>query len=203
MWQPMKLKSTEKVPVLLNTVLNSNVVKHSWNSLKSYWFISFLCKDISQLSDNSSCCYSVAKSCPVCTCVCLIAESCPTLFRPLWLWPTRLLCPWNFPGKNPGVGCHFFLQGIFLTQGWNPDLLQWQVDTLPLSHPGNGNTSYLTDLLIYLLLLPYLICSRRDFDKAKKLWKQNVTNILLICYERDEHFAFAMQSLFFFFSFFF
>ena len=29
----------------------------------------------------------------------------------------RLLCPWNFPGKNTGEGCHFLLQGIFLTQG--------------------------------------------------------------------------------------
>jgi len=29
------------------------------------------------------------------------------------LQPTRLLCPWNFPGKNTGVGCHFLLQGIF------------------------------------------------------------------------------------------
>ena len=29
-------------------------------------------------------------------------------------------CPWNFPGKNTGVGCHFLLQGIFLTQGSNP-----------------------------------------------------------------------------------
>ena len=28
------------------------------------------------------------------------------------LWPTRLLCPWNFPGKNTGVGCHFLLQEI-------------------------------------------------------------------------------------------
>ena len=40
------------------------------------------------------------------------------------LWPhepylTRLLCPWDFPGKNTGVGCHFLLQGIFLTQGLN------------------------------------------------------------------------------------
>ena len=35
------------------------------------------------------------------------------------LQPTRLLCPWNFPGENPGVGCHFLLQGIFLTQGSN------------------------------------------------------------------------------------
>ena len=28
------------------------------------------------------------------------------------LKPTRLLCPWDFPGKNTGVGCHFFLQGM-------------------------------------------------------------------------------------------
>ena len=40
------------------------------------------------------------------------------------LWPhgvklTRLLCPWDFPGKNTAVGCHFLLQGIFWTQGSN------------------------------------------------------------------------------------
>ena len=28
---------------------------------------------------------------------------------------TRRLCPWDFPGKNTGVGCHFFFQGVFLT----------------------------------------------------------------------------------------
>ena len=33
------------------------------------------------------------------------------------------------------VGCHFPLQGIFLTQGSNPHLLYWQVDSLPLRHP--------------------------------------------------------------------
>ena len=37
--------------------------------------------------------------------------------------PHRLLCPWAFPGKNTGVGCHFLLQGIFLTQGSNPSNL--------------------------------------------------------------------------------
>ena len=35
----------------------------------------------------------------------------------------RLLCPWDFPGKNTGVGCHFLLQGIFPTQGYNSCLL--------------------------------------------------------------------------------
>ena len=42
----------------------------------------------------------------------LVAQSCPTL-RPHGLQPTSLLCPWNFPDKNTGVGCHFLLQGIF------------------------------------------------------------------------------------------
>ena len=35
---------------------------------------------------------------------------------------TRLLCPWDFLGKSPRVGCHFLLQGIFLTQVLNPGL---------------------------------------------------------------------------------
>ena len=39
-----------------------------------------------------------------------------------WKW-NRLLCPWNSPGKNTGVGCYSLLQGIFLTQGSNPGLL--------------------------------------------------------------------------------
>ena len=33
--------------------------------------------------------------------------------QPHELWPTRLLQPSDFPGKNTGVSCHFLLQGIF------------------------------------------------------------------------------------------
>ena len=43
--------------------------------------------------------------------------------RPHGLQPTRLLHPWDSPGKNTGVDCHFLLQGIFPTQGLNPGLL--------------------------------------------------------------------------------
>ena len=39
------------------------------------------------------------------------------------LQPARLLCPWDFSGKNTGVGCCALLQGIFPTQGSNPRLL--------------------------------------------------------------------------------
>ena len=42
---------------------------------------------------------------------------------PLDCSPPSLLCPWDFPGKNTGVGCHFLLKGIFLTQGLNSGLL--------------------------------------------------------------------------------
>ena len=44
-------------------------------------------------------------------------------FGPFGLYSARLLCPWDFSGKDTGVGCHFLLQGIFLTVGLNPHLL--------------------------------------------------------------------------------
>ena len=43
--------------------------------------------------------------------------------QPCGLQPTRLLCPWDSPGKNTGVGGHALLQGIFPTQGSHPCLL--------------------------------------------------------------------------------
>ena len=39
-----------------------------------------------------------------------VTQSCLTLFNPHGLQTTRLLCPWDFPGKNNGMGCHFLLQ---------------------------------------------------------------------------------------------
>ena len=45
----------------------------------------------------------------------LVTKSCPTLWD-----PARLFCPWDSPGRNTGVGCHFLLQGIFPTQGIEP-----------------------------------------------------------------------------------
>ena len=62
-----------------------------------------------------------------------------TLCDPHGLQPARLLCPWDFPGKNTGVDCHALLQGTFPTQGSNPHLLcllHWQARPLPLARPG-------------------------------------------------------------------
>ena len=53
----------------------------------------------------------------------IVAQSCLTLCDPMDYSPTRLLCPWNAPGKNTRVDSHFLLQGIFLIQELNPCLL--------------------------------------------------------------------------------
>jgi len=67
----------------------------------------------------------------------------PDSWWPCRLWPTRLLCPWDSPGKNTGVGCHSLLQGIFLTQGSNPGLQHCRRILYHLSHQGNQSTSTL------------------------------------------------------------
>ena len=65
---------------------------------------------------------SCVSLCALCVCVCACSVVSDSL-GPHGLDPASLLCPWDSPGKNPGVGCHFLLQEIFLTQGSNPGLL--------------------------------------------------------------------------------
>ena len=58
---------------------------------------------------------------------------------PHGLQPTRLLCPWDSPGKITRVGCHTILQRIFLTQGSNLyllHLLHWLAGSFSLAPPG-------------------------------------------------------------------
>ena len=61
----------------------------------------------------------------------------PDSLRPHGLQPTRHLCPWDFPGKDTGVGFHFLLQGIFPTQGSNPGLLYCRQILYQLSYKGS------------------------------------------------------------------
>ena len=49
-------------------------------------------------------------------------------------------CPWDSPGKNTGVGCHFFLQGIFRDPGIEPRSPALQADYLPTELQGNCAT---------------------------------------------------------------
>ena len=66
-------------------------------------------------------------------------QSCPTLCNAMNCCPPD--SSWESPGKNTGVGCHFLLQGMFPTQGWNLGvlcLLHRQAGSSPLAPPGKS-----------------------------------------------------------------
>ena len=71
-----------------------------------------------------------------------VTQSCLTLCNPMDCSPAKPLYPWDFPGKNTGVGCHFVLQEIFLSQGLNPVLPHCGQNLYPLSHQGNPRVLY-------------------------------------------------------------
>ena len=73
---------------------------------------------------------------------CLVIQSCPTLCDPVDYSLPGSSVLGDSPGKNTGVSCHAFLQGIFPTQRSNPlllCLLHWQTASLPLASPGKPN----------------------------------------------------------------
>ena len=65
----------------------------------------------------------------------------PNCLQPFGLQPARLLCPWDSPGRNIGVGCHFLLQEIFPTRGLNPGLPHCGQRLYRLRHQGNPQDS--------------------------------------------------------------
>ena len=71
---------------------------------------------------------------PVCTSSKLVAQSC--LCNPMDYSPADS-CPWDSPGKNTGVGCHFLLKGIFPTQKLNSGLLHCRKIIYLLSYQGS------------------------------------------------------------------
>ena len=70
----------------------------------------------------------------------LVPQSCLTLFATPWTVARQLLCPWNSPGNNTGVGSLSLLQGIFSTQGSNPGLPHCRRIVFHLSFPGSPSS---------------------------------------------------------------
>ena len=65
-----------------------------------------------------------------------LLQSCPTLCNPI---DTRLLCPWDSPGKNTGVGCHFLLQCMKVkSEREVPQLCPILRDPMDCSLPGSS-----------------------------------------------------------------
>ena len=103
----------------------------------------------------------------------LIMRACQSLshvrlFVTLWTQPTRLLCPWNSPGKDSGVGIHSLLWGIFPTQGPNLGLLHCRQLLYHLSHQVSPI------LIIYSAHITYLVVSN-------SLWPHGLQPTRLLC----------------------
>ena len=76
--------------------------------------------------------------------------------QPQGLWPTRLLCPWNSPGKNTGVGSHFLSTGDLPDPGLKLGSPALQVASSPSEPPGKPIHKY---SCIHFTHTPYSIDS--------------------------------------------
>ena len=92
--------------------------------------------------------------------MCLITSS--YSWQPHGLKPAKLLCPWNFPGKNTRSGCHFLLQGIFLTQESNPCHLFVYKAIIPDVHTGFRKGRRTRDQIANIC---WIIIKAREFQK--------------------------------------
>ena len=84
--------------------------------------------------------------------------------------PLGFLCPWDFPGKNTGMGCHLLLQGIFPTQGWNPFSVAPALSCRVLYHWATWETQLLN-------ITPYFFVRIRHVYYLNRLYK------LLSCFQ--------------------
>ena len=109
------------------------------------------------------------------------------------LWPTRLLCSWEFYSKNTGVGCHALLQRIFPTQALNPGLLHCRWIFYRLSHQGSpvSHISLVQSLSrVQLLVTPWTaahqasqsITSSRSIPKPMSTESVMPSNHLILCH---------------------
>ena len=71
----------------------------------------------------------------------------------------------GFPRQEYWGGLHFLLQGVFPTQGWNPRILHWQVDSLLLSHLGRPMVRYTgIDFYWKFLIIRYIYFLSYNFS---------------------------------------
>ena len=102
---------------------------------------------------------------------CISRDECSVMsnsLQPLGLLPTRLLSPSSRQKNRSGLP--FLLQGIFLTQGSNPSLLYWQVDSLPMRQLGSPHIQRYYPSKVKEKTLPVLYINYAQLSVCQK-WK--------------------------------
>ena len=102
-------------------------------------------------------------------CYCLVTKLCLTLLQPHGLQPTRLLCPWNSPGKNTGVGSQPFPSpGNLSNPVIEPESPAMQADFCPSDSPGK----------------PLIYDTKSLIHKIKKLKSSNSPKLKILHFKR-------------------
>ena len=103
----------------------------------------------------------------------------------LWpheLQPTRLLCPWDSPGKNTGVGCHFLLQGIFLRHRLNPGLPHCRQILYTPNHQGSPENVITTQISLLSMfftsfVMDMCLSKLRELVMDGEVWRAAVHGV--------------------------
>ena len=92
----------------------------------------------------------------------------------VWLFPTpwtrepaRLLCQWNFPDKNTGVGCHSFLQGIFLKWKWNCSVISDSATPWTIAYQSGNPHGILQAKILEWVVISFSRGSSRPRDQTR------------------------------------
>ena len=111
--------------------------------------------------------------------MCFAAQLCLTLWDSMDCSPPGSSVHGDSPGKNIGVGCHAFLQGIFPTQGWNPGLPHCREILYQLSHKGSPTCSRHLCLIHLVQLVNPPAMQETQFDSwvGKFPWRTEATPV--------------------------
>ena len=116
--------------------------------------------------------------------------------QPHGLYPARLLHPWDFPGKNSVVGCHFLLQGIFTTQGSNPGLPHCRWTPYHLSHQGSLMSIFIPLVKLFAQgYLPHTLPPPSD-DFYLQLCLDNTQTHCILNLPSEQRFSFKAYLLY-------
>ena len=133
-----------------------------------FWYVARLWHDsYYELNCATSKCMCLNPGFQYLMCCCAML-SCPVPSNSLWpqgLQLARLLCPWDSPGKNTGVGCHALLQEIFSTQALNPGLPHCRRILYQLNYQGSSTVLHAVTLFENMIT---------EDDKMSSYWRRGV-----------------------------
>ena len=139
-----------------------------------------------------------------CCCCCWVASVVSNFVRPHRSQPTRLPRPWDSPGKNTGVGCHFLLQCMKMKS--ESEVAQSCLtlhDPMGCSLPGSSVHGIFQARVLEWGAIAFsewkLTCHQKDFGFCSEWQRESMgdfeqTNVSERCFFKRYHFVSSFQN---------